>query len=224
MPSWKTGHPSNGLDCLIVFSLVGLETWPLKLPCRFALPEHYIERLVKADIWNRPLTEAEITELSQNSIANAGSSGPRIVGMFSADWTGDEEPEGTYMSGVAAVGDEFLHITDAANGSNGSFMIEDFSGGAVFTDFELSFRFHMSDSTCCGSGDDTTAAHLLADGLSINIANDLPDLVTPAAEEGAGTGIRINFDTWDSGGGEAPAIDFWSGATHTPPTARLRLL
>ena len=62
-----------------VFSLVGLETWPLKLPCRFALPEHYIERLVKADIWNRPLTEAEITELSQNSIANAGSSGPRIV-------------------------------------------------------------------------------------------------------------------------------------------------
>ena len=103
------------------------------------------------------------------------SSGRRVVGQFSADWTEDVEPEGTYMSGVAAVGDEFLHITDAANGSNGGFMIEDFSNGAVFTDFEISFRFHMSDSTCCGSGDDTTAAHRPADGLSINIANDLPD-------------------------------------------------
>jgi len=136
--------------------------------------------------------------------------GRRVVGQFSADWTEDVEPEGTYMAGVTEVGDEFLHITDAANGSNGAFTIEDFSNGGVFTDFEMSFRLHMSDSSCCGSGDDTTAAHRPADGLSINIGNDLPDTIG-LAEEGSGSGIRICFDTWDSGGGEAPAIDVWRG-------------
>ncbi|MFP6895575.1 MAG: LamG-like jellyroll fold domain-containing protein, partial [Roseibacillus sp.] len=49
-----------------------------------------------------------------------------------------------------------------------------------------------------------------ADGLSINIGNDLPDTIG-LAEEGSGSGIRICFDTWDSGGGEAPAIDVWRG-------------
>jgi len=138
------------------------------------------------------------------------SSGRRVIGTFAADWTDDVEPEGTYMAGVTEVGDGFLHITDAANGANGAFTIEDFSDGAVFTDFEMSFRLHMSDSTCCGGADDTTAAHRPADGMSINIGNDLPDTIG-LAEEGSGSGIRICFDTWDSGGGEAPAIDVWRG-------------
>ncbi|MDP6795888.1 MAG: LamG domain-containing protein, partial [Verrucomicrobiota bacterium] len=139
------------------------------------------------------------------------SSGRRVVGTFTADWAGDVEPEGTFMSGVTAVGDEFLHITDATNGQNGAFTVEDFSDGAVFTDFEMSFRLHMSDSTCCGDGNDTVAGHRPADGMSINIGNDLPDTIS-LAEEGSGSGIRICFDTWDSGGGEAPAIDVWRGA------------
>jgi hypothetical protein len=54
------------------------------------------------------------------------------------------------------------------------------------------------------------AGHRPADGLSINIGNDLPDTIG-LAEEGSGSGIRICFDTWDSGGGEAPAIDVWRG-------------
>ncbi|MDA7676551.1 PA14 domain-containing protein [bacterium] len=148
-----------------------------------------------------------------NAIQLVGVSGggPRVVGKFSADWTDDVEPEGTYMAGVAEVGDEFLHITDAANGANGAFTIEDFSNGAVFTDFEMSFRLHMSDSTCCGGGDDNAADHRPADGMSISIGNDLPDTIG-LAEEGSGSGIRICFDMWDSGGGEAPAIDVWRGA------------
>jgi hypothetical protein len=104
-----------------------------------------------------------------------------------------------------------LHITDAANGANGALTIEDFSNGAVFTDFEMSFRLYMTDSTCCGGGDDTLADHRPADGMSISIGNDLPDTIS-LAEEGSGSGIRICFDTWDSGGGEAPAIDVWRGA------------
>ena len=165
-------------------------------------------------IWNRPITESEIALIwnggSGGSLLSGGG-GPRVVGKFSADWTDDVEPEGTYMAGVAEVGDEFLHITDAANGANGAFTIEDFSNGAVFTDFEMSFRLHMSDSTCCGGGDDNAADHRPADGMSISIGNDLPDTIG-LAEEGSGSGIRICFDMWDSGGGEAPAIDVWRGA------------
>ena len=93
---------------------------------------------------------------------------------------------------------------------NGGFTVEDFSDGAVFTDFEMSFRLHMSDSTCCGDANDTVAGHRPADGMSINIGNDLPETIG-RAEEGAGAGIRICFDTGDSGGGEAPAIDVWRG-------------
>jgi outer membrane protein assembly factor BamB len=162
------------------------------------------------------------SNISLLKIVTDGISGRRVVGKFETNWDDQEEPEETYMSGAAKIGTDkdgenpSLHITDAAYYQNGGFTIEDFSNGAVFTDFELSFRLHMSDSTCCGSGDDTTAAHRPADGLSINIGNDLPDTIALAeelfgAEEGTGAGIRICFDTWDSGGGEAPAIDVWRG-------------
>jgi len=150
-----------------------------------------------------------------NAIGSPGF-GPKIVGKFEANWDDEEEPAGTFMAGVAAIASDddgenpSLHITDAVNGANGAFTIEDFSNGAVFTDFEMSFRLYMTDSTCCGGADDTAADHRPADGMSINIGNDLPDTIG-LAEEGSGSGIRICFDTWDSGGGEAPAIDVWRG-------------
>jgi len=146
---------------------------------------------------------------------SANVCGQEVLAKFETKWDNETEPEGTYMTGVAAISegddDPHLHITDAVNGANGGFMIEDFTDGAAFKDFEISFRLHMTDSTCCGSGDHTNADHRPADGLSISIGNDLPDTFD-MAEEGTGNGVRICFDTWDSGGGEAPAIDFWSGA------------
>ena len=84
--------------------------------------------------------------------------GRRVVGQFEANWDDEEEPAGTYMAGVAAIATDedgenpSMHITDAVNGANGAFTIEDFSNGAVFTDFEMSFRLYMTDSTCCGDG------------------------------------------------------------------------
>ncbi|MDP7649982.1 MAG: LamG domain-containing protein, partial [Candidatus Thalassarchaeaceae archaeon] len=168
-------------------------------------------------VWARPLTEAEIQYLAEGNAIGSPGFGPKIVGKFEANWDDEEEPAGTYMSGVAAISTDedgenpSLHITDAANGANGALTIEDFSRGAVFTDFEMSFRLYMTDSTCCGGGDDTLADHRPADGMSISIGNDLPDTIS-LAEEGSGSGIRICFDTWDSGGGEAPAIDVWRGA------------
>ena len=88
--------------------------------------------------------------------------------------------------------------------------IGDITGGRTFKDFEVGFKVYISDSTCCGDSDDFSEGHRPADGWSLSIGNDLPDTIG-LAEEGAGSGIRICFDTWDSGGGEAPAIDVWNG-------------
>ena len=51
-----------------------------------------------------------------------------------------------------------------------------------------------------------------ADGLSISIGNDLPTLDISG---GGGclrdAAFRVCFDAWDSGGGEAPAIEIFNG-------------
>jgi hypothetical protein len=83
------------------------------------------------------------------------------------------------------------------NGQNGSMKIGDITGGRTFKDFEVGFKVYISDSTCCGDADDFSEGHRPADGWSLSIGNDLPDTIG-LAEEGAGSGIRICFDTWDS--------------------------
>jgi hypothetical protein len=44
-----------------------------------------------------------------------------------------------------------------------------------------------------------------ADGMAFSVANDLPN--GTFGEEGAGHGLSVCFDSFDNGGGEAPAID-----------------
>src|SRR5437867_2534058 len=55
-------------------------------------------------------------------------------------------------------------------------------------------------------------AHATAFSTDFNFANDLPNAAF--GEEGAGTGLTVAFDSFDNGGGEAPAIDVkWAGLT-----------
>ena len=143
-----------------------------------------------------------------------------VLASFETSFTEGEIPDSAELFGVATIGpdendeadepNEFLHVTDALNGQNGSMKIGDITGGRTFKDFEVGFKVYISDSTCCGDEDDFSEGHRPADGWSLSIGNDLPDTIG-LAEEGAGSGIRICFDTWDSGGGEAPAIDVWNG-------------
>jgi len=143
-----------------------------------------------------------------------------VLASFETDFSDGEIPETAELFGVAEIGpderdesdepNEFLHVTDALNGQNGSMKIQDITDGRTFKEFEVGFRLYISDSTCCGSDDDWSPAHRPADGWSLSIGNDLPDTIS-LPEEGTGSGIRICFDTWDSGGGEAPAIDVWNG-------------
>ena len=143
-----------------------------------------------------------------------------VLASFETSFTEGEIPDSAQLFGVAEIGpderdesdepNEFLHVTDALNGQNGSMKIGDITEGRTFKDFEVGFKVYISDSTCCGNADDMNAGHRPADGWSLSIGNNLPDTIG-LAEEGAGSGIRICFDTWDSGGGEAPAIDVWNG-------------
>ena len=143
-----------------------------------------------------------------------------VLASFETSFTEGEIPDSAELFGTATIGpdendeadepNEFLHVTDALNGQNGSMKIGDITDGRTFKDFEVGFKVYISDSTCCGSEDDFSEEHRPADGWSLSIGNDLPDTIG-LAEEGAGSGIRICFDTWDSGGGEAPAIDVWNG-------------
>ncbi|GIT06330.1 MAG: hypothetical protein CM1200mP29_17410 [Verrucomicrobiota bacterium] len=44
-----------------------------------------------------------------------------------------------------------------------------------------------------------------------SLAEDLPEDTWGEAENGAGSGLRFCFDTYDNGGGEAPSIDIRFG-------------
>jgi hypothetical protein len=139
------------------------------------------------------LTAAAIGFASVWANAGAGSfyadfesgqpAGPSLVGSAFVDSSG-----GVGNTGV-------LKLTTAYNyGSTGYLIVGDLDGGVPVTGFTATFKLLV------GNGDG-------ADGFSFNFANDLPDTVFDNAEEGTGTGLTVEFDTYDNGGGEAPAID-----------------
>jgi hypothetical protein len=114
-------------------------------------------------------------------------------------------PPGVTLFGSATVGAGFLQLTPAQDGEVGIAYVNDFNGGQNVRSFRATFKAALFGSTCCDSGASP------ADGFSFNLAPAAatpatPDL-TQAVEEGVGQGLTVSFDTWDNGGGEAPAID-----------------
>lgn len=102
-----------------------------------------------------------------------------------------------FVDSVGGVGDSgVLKLTSSANDQNGGFRSAAVEGGAQLLDFTL------AADVLAGNG--TTPP---ADGFSINIGSDVPVTAPGEAENGAGNGITIAFDTFDNGGGEGPSID-----------------
>ncbi|MFN0127267.1 MAG: hypothetical protein ACKV19_11345, partial [Verrucomicrobiales bacterium] len=107
--------------------------------------------------------------------------------------------------GVADSG--YLSLTDAVGSQNGSLVVENFSGASAQGAMTATFDINL---TATG----TNAPAVPADGFSFNWAVDAPaGIIGGAAEEGAGTGLTITFDTYDNADanpdnatGEAPAI------------------
>lgn len=107
--------------------------------------------------------------------------------------------------GSANVSNAFLELTAAENAVFGVFYTPTFP--ARVDSLDVTFTLAVGGGTCCGdptTGGPTTTA----DGASFSFANDLPFPATYGnpGEEGAGSGLVVQFDTWDNGGGEAPAI------------------
>lgn len=131
------------------------------------------------------------------------------AGSFSADFNDGLPPPNTSLhgNGGAAVvelsggvdGSGCLKLTKAVNSQEGSFLIWDLDNGAPVNSLTARWKMRV------GGGSSTPA-----DGFSFCVANDLPEGVF--GEEGAGTGLRVIFDIYDNGGGEAPAVDIsWGG-------------
>lgn len=96
--------------------------------------------------------------------------------------------------------DGLLHVTEAINDQNGAFTIEDFNAGKAVDSLDVRFKLQLGPGSAPP-----------ADGLSFNWASDFPTNTIGSAEEGAGTGLTVSFDVYDSGGGEAPAVDIKYG-------------
>lgn len=96
-----------------------------------------------------------------------------------------------------------LLMTENVNSQSGAFIIPDPHAAAPV--YGVAARFDV----LIGGGTDVPA-----DGMSFNFANDLPyGTAVGNAEEGQGSGLRVCFDIYDNGGGEAPAITLKWGET-----------
>jgi hypothetical protein len=112
-------------------------------------------------------------------------------------------PAGAQIAGTALIeptggvdDSGVLKLTQAVNSQVGSFRSALIQGGAQLLDFTIAVDVLAGGGTVPP-----------ADGFSINVGSDVPLTPPGEAENGAGTGITIAFDTYDNGGGEAPSID-----------------
>ena len=101
---------------------------------------------------------------------------------------------GGYVAPNGGVGDSgSMHLTDAANGQQGAFVISNLYNGAQVSAIAASFDVLVGG----GSGNP-------ADGFSFNFANNLSAGVG-GNQEGNGTGLSVNFDIYDNGNETPPA-------------------
>jgi len=134
--------------------------------------------------------------------------GGRTGGEFEAHWIDDisittiltretsreptQAPLNGTLYGSAYVGQDVLHITDAANSQDGGYAINNLSPGSAVTAFTATMGVQIGSGSADG-----------ADGMSFNLASDLPLGLGGASEDGVGTGLSICIDNYS--GGTLPA-------------------
>jgi hypothetical protein len=155
------------------------------------------------------------------AFAALGSLATAQAGSFFSDFESGL-PANTAVYGVATVagsggvgGSGSLQLTTTAASQTGVFIItSDLDSGTPVVGFTASFKMTVGG----GAGD----------GFSFNFANNL-DLTgawtTPAPEEGSGTGLTIEFDTYPNGGSDtAPSIDVKVGGTEVATSLSPQLI
>jgi hypothetical protein len=103
-------------------------------------------------------------------------------------------PAGTSLRGVAQIGSDnssghALHLTDAVNSQQGSFVVGDLDQGAVVRTFDAQF-----DALIGGSTSDPAGSH--ADGLCFTWGTDLP--AGSFGESGSDRGLSVIFEAFDN--------------------------
>jgi hypothetical protein len=136
---------------------------------------------------------------------------------ISSDFNAPVPPPKSTLTGVAKMlpaggsdGSGVLELTPNVGGLQGTIGIDDVLGGDA-TNVTIKVKLFIGN----GSGD-------AADGLSINVAGDIDATTATAGEDGTGSGLSINFDTYNNAGAgnppEAPAVEVkWAGAIVTLP-------
>jgi hypothetical protein len=131
---------------------------------------------------------------------------------FTADFNSGAAPAGMTVYEPAKIvatggvgGSGYLSLTDAIGSQQGSAVIEEFNGGQPIGGFTARMKLQIS-----GGGNQP------ADGFSFNYGTDIAD--GTFGEEGTGTGLIVSLDTYDNGGGEAPALDVSYGGTQIAHT------
>ncbi|MBI4324520.1 MAG: hypothetical protein HY674_04580, partial [Chloroflexi bacterium] len=101
------------------------------------------------------------------------------------------------VSPYPAIENGYLALTYAENSLQGSIVFDELDPGAAIGSFTVTFIMRI------GGGSSTPA-----DGMAFYFGTGI-DSTANFGEEGpsGGTGITVSFDTFDNGGGEAPAID-----------------
>ena len=139
-----------------------------------------------------------------NDLCINARSGAKICADYSSG-----VPSGASLFGDAQVDAGILKLITLPGGQGfGIAHIDDFGGGDLIRAFRATFKAGLFGSTCCSGSP--------ADGFSFNLVPANSVLSNPGygqpAEEGADEGLAVTFDTWDNGGGEAPAIGIkWKG-------------
>jgi hypothetical protein len=82
-----------------------------------------------------------------------------------------------------------VHLTDGAGGQAGSLVLDEITPGKPVRSFTATFNLRIGN----GSGEP-------ADGMSLNLASDLPNGTSGGAEEGVGTGLAICIDNYRANG------------------------
>jgi hypothetical protein len=156
------------------------------------------------------------TSLLATALAVIGSLATAQAGSFFADFNDGLVPANATVYGSATVlasggytNSGFLELTPAVGSQGGGFILNDLDAGTPIVSFTASYK-------CLIGGGGYTGA----DGMSFNFAPDLPP--GPISQEGAGTGLTVEFDTFDNGLPDtAPSIDVMVGGyeiiTTIPP-------
>ena len=129
---------------------------------------------------------------------NGNILGTNALATFETNFDGDLDDLIT-LGGVSVHDEGMIKVTENLGSQLGGFTVADFSNGASFTEFEVSFR------TFIGEGTDRPA-----DGLSLSIGSGMADAISEEGDPSAA--FRFCIDTWDNGGAEAPSIDIFNGS------------